>query len=437
MRTTSLAVLALATAACSGPSQEAPVRSVAQPVAAPAPYRASPSGAASAAVAPSPGGGARVTGPAPSYAGGGSYAAAPRAPAATGSLNWLHRIAEAQAAARASGKLILVGSTKPGCSLCDKFAHTTAPQCWGRLGQVAVPYMYDITRPEDARVDGTLRANLRGAALMPLVGFLTPDLQWVHGFSGPRSVEEFLGDIESARRIYPVHAAALPKEALITGAATAMVNEYGENEWSAPADWPMPEDALGPVAAAAPPPAAPPAVEPVAAAAPTPAPTVEPTPAPVEPAPVVAAEAPPAPAPSADPAAGWSQPASATLSSTLSSAIAASPAPLTSYAPPPAPAPVAAPLTSGPASAMTDDAAQSTLSEAFGHIRAGRFDDARAALRRVSQALPNTALGREADRGAVAVYNARRISTATSEQRTTLAERARRDFAASMWADLF
>jgi hypothetical protein len=408
-----VAVFGLLAVACTGQQQEAPVRSVASPTASPTPYRASPSAGATAPYRASTDG----------TSGSPSAAAAPSG----GSINWHSRIADAQAAARAQGKLILVGSTKDGCGLCDKFAHTTAPQCWSRLSQVAVPYMYDIQQydtsvPDNVRVDRTLRANLRGAALMPLVGFLTPDLQWVHGFSGPRSVAEFMGDIESARRIYPVHAAALPSPAPIESAPTAMLNEFGETEWSAPADWPAPEDALGPVAGVSAP-----------AAPATPASrAVEPAPSAAEPVAVAPVE--PAPAPAADPAAGWSDPAT---SAPAAHGIAASPVP---YSPPPsAPvpsvAPVATPVAVG--SAMSEVDAQSSLHEAYALIQAGKFDEARAGLKRVSKALPNTNVGREADKGAVAIYNARRMATADADQRATLADRARRDLGGSMWAGLF
>ena len=401
MRTSLVAVLGLFAVACTGQPQEAPVRSVASPKPSPAPYRASPSAATQPAPYQAP----------PSGTGGGAPTA--YAPHAGGAIKWHSRIADAQAEARAQGKLILVGSTKPDCGLCDKFAHTTAPQCWSRLSQVAVPYMYDILHPEAPRVDQTLRANLKGCALMPLVGFLTPDLNWVHGFWGPRSVTEFMGDIESARRIYPVHAAALPAPAPIENAPTAMLNEYGEREWSAPADWPAPEDALGPVAdvgtpATEPEPIAP-AAEPVAAA-------------PVE------------PAPAAERQAGWSAPAS---SAPVGPAIAAAPA---IYTPPPsAPVASAPPVAPAPAAApgMSDADAQAALREVYALIQGAKFDEARTALKRVSQALPNTHLGREADKGAVAIYNARRIATADAGQRGTLAERARKDLDGSMWVGLF
>lgn len=426
MRTSIAAGLALLAVACTGQQEAPPARSVARPVPAPAPYRPM-------AAAPTP---APRPAPAPMA----------MAPMPGGPIHWHSRIAEAQAEARASGKLILVGSTKPGCGLCDKFAHETAPQCSGRLTQMAVCYMYDITRPEDGRVDRTLRANLPGAVVMPLVGFLTPDLQWVNGFSGPRSVSEFMGDIEVARRTYPVGVSALPVETRVSGPATAYVNEYGETEWSAPAGgWPAPEDALKGTSAVAAAPVAP-ALEPLAA---TPAPAaVEPAPVPAalpaaEPVAFVTAPSPsPEPAPAPEPAAlpAWSAPlaplpagVAASSGPVVSLPVAAEPAP---QAPVVEPAPVVALAPRGPMS-LSEEEARESLARALRLIRESRFDEARDTLRLVSRALPNTALAREADKGGVAVYNARRIAEADADRRAELTERARRDLGATMWAPLF
>ena len=65
---------------------------------------------------------------------------APRyAPA--GAFTWHTRIGDAQAQARREGKLILVGSTKPGCGLCEKFKNQVVPQAGSRVSSVAVGYM--------------------------------------------------------------------------------------------------------------------------------------------------------------------------------------------------------------------------------------------------------------------------------------------------------
>ncbi len=47
--------------------------------------------------------------------------------APVGSFTWHSRLADAQADARAQGKLLLVMSTKPNCGLCDKFKTQVVP----------------------------------------------------------------------------------------------------------------------------------------------------------------------------------------------------------------------------------------------------------------------------------------------------------------------
>jgi len=415
MRRWFAAVPALALAACTGGSSTPPPpRSVAHPTPAPAPLRT----------------------------------AQPRTTLQPGQVTWLEHLSEAQSQARSSGRLILVGSTKAGCTLCEKFMHEIAPQCAGRLNQIAVAYVYDITRPENGRIDGTLRANLPGAILMPLVGFVTADLTWVHGFAGPRTAQEFMGDVETAARLHPVRTAGLRSVSGPAVAHVSFVNEFGENEWSAPADaWPKPQDALGaqPALALATTPVPPPADATVPAAlavappASFPAPTAEPV---VEPAPSIGDAPVVARAEPADTASGWSAPPSPAITSTPAPTAEAAPSPepvraLSTPLPAPPP-PLAAPAASAIAPVpMDENAARQRLSQAFDLIRNGQYDLARDELRRVSRSLPNTSVGREADRGGVAVYNARRLAEASAGERSDLASQARRSLSGTMWETLF
>lgn len=140
-------------------------------------------------------------------------AGAPRseaAPAPGGAVAWERSFAVAAARAQREGKLVLVASTKPGCGLCEVFRNRTAPSCGAELQAVAVPYVYDILRPESPQVDRVVRANLPGARLMPLVGFVTPDLRWAGGFWGQRDAAQFTSDI---RRAAPQRAAPITRAA--------------------------------------------------------------------------------------------------------------------------------------------------------------------------------------------------------------------------------
>lgn len=331
---------------------------------------------------------------------------------------WRRTLADAQAEARASGRLLFVATTKPDCSLCEAFMHEVAPQAGARLADVAVCYVYDILQPESGRLDAALRANLPGAMLMPLAGFFTPDLAWVNGFSGPRSTQEFLADLEAAARAQPRRTSAQPSVSGPAAARVAYVNEFGETQWSDPADaWPTPQDALtgNPVLAQVPIVPSPRAVPP----APTPKVVViEPSPAPQDsvrsggPVPDPEAQEPVAPAP---------------------------PAPVTASAERlPAPQPLAAPDPAAIAPVVMDEpAARRALAQAFDLLRQGQLDRARDELRRVSSSVPGTPLAREADRGGAAVYHARRIAEASEADRSALAAIARKSLAGSMWAPLF
>ncbi|MDJ0975813.1 MAG: hypothetical protein QNJ98_15230 [Planctomycetota bacterium] len=344
-------------------------------------------------------------------------------------FTWHSRLADAQAEARRTGRLILCLSTKPGCTLCDKFKDEILPQTRGQVAPVAVGYIYDIRRPEVPQVDQTLRANLKGASLMPLVGFLTPELRWVHGFWGPTDARKFGGDIQTARSIYPVRTAAIvPTNTVDTSGMTAVINEFGEREWSLPGDvWPTnapePEDAItgrplpagAPAALTAPLPANTPVLADTGPA-PTPAPTPTPAPAPA-----------PAPAPVADPV-------------QLPPLVA----PSGPVAPEPTPAPVAAPTPTAPvapatpaANAGTEAWGRETLDRALQQIQIGDYDGARRTLAEIGQRMPGSAIAREAAKGNVAIYNHKKARSASGVERDRVMARAQRDLGRTMWGVLF
>ncbi len=345
---------------------------------------------------------------------------APRGPATAGPIHWHTRLADAQAEARASGKMILVTSTKPRCSLCEKFKNNIAPAAGAELTRVAVGYVYDITRPEVRQVDRTLRANLRGADLMPLVGFLSADLGWIHGFWGQRSVQQFRGDIARALSIHPVRTAAIaapatrqPASRMAMATPSMVINEYGEREWSAPEDvWPTGDP------------------EPIDAitGAPDAMPRRMDPPAPTMLADAASPSVPAAPAPAMRPA----------LPAAPTTTPAAAPLPVIAAAPVAAPA--AAPAASTPAAspAGSENWGRRELEQALRLIRAGEFDRARVTLTEVRERTSDTRVAREASKGSIALYNAKRIRFATSGgERDRYLTRARRDFNNSMWAPLF
>jgi hypothetical protein len=117
-----------------------------------------------------------------------------------GGVFWHKKISEARAAARAEGKMILVTSTKPSCSLCKKLRNKVIPQIKQELSKGCVFYVYDITRPENGTVDRLVRAKLPNARLMPLSGFMTADMRWLHGFFGGTDTRQLMGDYRTALR---------------------------------------------------------------------------------------------------------------------------------------------------------------------------------------------------------------------------------------------
>ena len=155
--------------------------------------------------------------PAPAYGGG--------------SFRWHTNFSEAAAQARREGKMILVGSTQPGCSLCTKFKNTIVQSAAGQVSPLAVGYMVNALVNDP--VWGVLKRNLPTARLMPLVGVITPDMQWLAGFGGPPDQQKLMQALSTARGRY--RAAAAPQRAMprVGGIrTTAQLNEYGEVEWT-------------------------------------------------------------------------------------------------------------------------------------------------------------------------------------------------------------
>jgi hypothetical protein len=378
-----------------------------------------------------------------------AYPAPASAPApSAGPIRWYTSLAQAQAAARSSGRLILALATRPGCGICRHFKTETAPAVSGELTRIAVPYTFNLMAPEAPVAERLLRSNLRGADLMPLVGFLTADLQWVNGFWGQRSVSQFRGDIARAASLSGMRASLAPAAPAADAPHMAMVvNEYGEREWGRPGDiWPTRDPE--PVDAITGEPAAPSARgAAVGGRAPTLADAGTPAPSPVQG---------PAPNPAQGPAPSSVQgPAPSPVEGSRPLADLA-PLPADTRAPSPSAsaAPAAAGATAGaaaaseaatapsraPGAAEPHDATwgQRTLERARTLIASGHFDQAHALLAQVRDHLTDTALAREAGRGTIALYDAKRIRMATSgTERTHFLTRARRDLGRTMWGELF
>jgi hypothetical protein len=218
-----LFVSAAALAAVPGCSGGSP-----QPAAPPAPFR--PEARAGAPVAPrtvyapppvpvraAPGSGYSAYGAPTASSSRGSVAypapspSMPSVPA--GSFSWMSSLAEAAGVARSTGRMVFVEEGRPACGNCMTLKNRIIPQpeVSADLGSIAVGYYDDVDANPASQSFQILRTNLPDAMTLPLCGWLTPDLQWVHGYSGGRDAARFRAEIATARaRFRALSAAATP-----------------------------------------------------------------------------------------------------------------------------------------------------------------------------------------------------------------------------------
>lgn len=102
-----------------------------------------------------------------------------------GTLVWYRSLPEAQAVARAENKLILIESGRLHCTQCRRLVSQILPQepVRSRLRAVAIGFADDCD-DETSPCRPLLAQHLPGATMLPLVGFVTPDLRWVTGWYG-------------------------------------------------------------------------------------------------------------------------------------------------------------------------------------------------------------------------------------------------------------
>lgn len=388
--------------------------------------------------------------------------------AAAAPFQWHTRLADAQADARRTGRLIMATSTRSGCTLCERFKDGVVPQTQASVAAIATGYLYDIGAPEVPQVDRTLRDNLVGAQKMPLVGFLTPELGFVHGFWGATDASRFQAVVQQTAQRYP-SAGSRRRTATPPGARTAVVNEFGETEWSVPGDvWApgseiAPEDAITgrPVPSGTP--ALGPTTRPIATQPPGPGPvtpTTQPNPAtqplpPVgpttQPLPPVGPTTQPLPTTTPPPAGSSNPPFSRPQQPPFTRRATGTPPVSRTQAPPTTtPLPGPAPATTTPPSQPVPPFAtrpqpgedreawgRASLQRALEQIRAGDHASARSTLDAVKQQMPGTILAREAAKGGIAIYNHKKLRTLTGAARDRHLARAQKDLGATMWGSLF
>lgn len=135
--------------------------------------------------------------PPPPVASSGAPSGAPSVGAT--SFQWASSLAEAQQIARQTGRLVLIEAGRDRCKNCQELKNSIIPSMATELGQSVVGYYDDVDRDAGSQAFWALRNNLSSAVTLPLVGFFTPDLRWVHGFSGHTDPAKFRSDVERAR----------------------------------------------------------------------------------------------------------------------------------------------------------------------------------------------------------------------------------------------
>src|SRR5262245_4537368 len=211
---------------------------------------------------------------------------------ASGAFAWDPSLTQAQQDARSSGRLVCVEVGRNACGNCMKLLHEVIPDptVAGELGAVSVGYFCDVDTNRGSPAFQVISSNLPNAVILPLVAWLTPDLRWVHGFSGHTDVARFRGEIARAKSLY---VASIEKDS-----PTARREMADVPSASLPAS--EIEDVAALIGADA---ATPPAAQPAPGASPAPAPSATPAAPPIpevaQPAPIEAPPAPthPAPAP--------------------------------------------------------------------------------------------------------------------------------------------
>jgi len=321
-------------------------------------------------------------------------------------FSWSSSLRQAQESARAQGKLIFLESGREACGNCQYIKNEVIPSAEvnAQLGSMSVGFYDDVDKTPYSDAFNLLQANVVGAGTLPLCGWVTPDLRWVHGFWGRRDPAKFLNEISSARSAYQRMAqAARPASSLELGRL--------------PSAGSLPDTELADVSAEladdrmieiAPPPAVAPIVDrPVLA-------TTMPVPPP-----------PPAPMEVAPPTAITPEPTPPVFASIAPERPAAAPTPVVTDVP------------------VSDDAAgrawvREQLKLAATELAAHRYAQARTILAGVRERAQGTPELREAEKGEVAIYNLRKIERAAgADDVAKLRATAQRDLKDTIWGSLF
>ena len=137
-----------------------------------------------------------------------------------GTLAWHCDLPSAQAAARASGRLVFIEYGRRACGNCRVLVQRVMPQpcVKARLSSVCVGLAADCDEP-DPVVTAVFHKAMPDASLLPFVAVVTPDLEYVTGWSGSMDVD---GCARQMDKIDAWRARRAPKTAPATVAATVV-----------------------------------------------------------------------------------------------------------------------------------------------------------------------------------------------------------------------
>jgi hypothetical protein len=118
-----------------------------------------------------------------------------------GTLKWFTSLADAKAAAKQHDKLIFIQYGREACGNCRSLVQKVLPgaNVKERLAAIAIGLAIDCDAGDDA-VGQLLHANLPGAQMLPFVGFVNWDGQWVTGFAGFKDAKAFEPVLEAAEK---------------------------------------------------------------------------------------------------------------------------------------------------------------------------------------------------------------------------------------------
>jgi hypothetical protein len=134
-----------------------------------------------------------------------------------GTLAWYCDLTAAQAAGRASGKLLFIEYGRRACCNCRTLVSRVlpAPAVKSRMAASCIGLAADCDEP-DPRVEAVFRRSMPDASLLPFVAVVSPDLEYVTGWQGAIEVPGCcaeLGKIEAWRETTARRDAAAAKAA--------------------------------------------------------------------------------------------------------------------------------------------------------------------------------------------------------------------------------